>query len=237
MSVGRAQIMAMFMALMTEQLCQILLGPDVDFDLLQRLIKNPEKLRKALQKFVSPPWSKEDEVYLVTEYNKKRVEKLIQAGEYDSVDPRITSRVFPPREWAGAEEMSWVVLFYSNREVTTEEAIREMDRFGFLPSDHPEFLAFGAKYPNVQRRVPIVALRAICSSEGERFALWLGALQGARRLLLRKCETPWSPGTRFAAVGKAPPRLPAKTSANGNGEFRVYAPALHRGPNGERELY
>jgi hypothetical protein len=67
----------------------------------------------------------------------------------------------------------------------------------------PELLAFGEKYPDVQREFPVVALgSAWRDSVGNRHVPYLVRHAGRRLLYLYWLGCEWDSGYRFAAVRK-----------------------------------
>ena len=126
----------------------------------------------------------ESEVEVVEPFYRIKVDwsrsliQMIDAGWYDFADEFITEKNFPlsppdniserskhPRRGAyrtpgeftddGAVDVELVRL---NRSVDTKEVLAEIDRRSLRPATLPELLAFGEKYPDVQRQFPVVAL-------------------------------------------------------------------------------
>ena len=87
-----------------------------------------------------------------------RVEDAIKAGRYNWTN--VASENFPSKR-KGTAEME-IILIHFNREIGSDEAIREFDKQGLRPVELLELLAFGAKYPDVQREFSVVALGSVC---------------------------------------------------------------------------
>ncbi|HEY4476338.1 MAG TPA: hypothetical protein VI954_02465, partial [Candidatus Paceibacterota bacterium] len=98
-----------------------------------------------------------------------------------------------------------VELVQFNRYISTDEALRELDKVGMRPAELHELLAFGEKYPDVQREFPIVALGSVWDDQiGYRcFVPYLHGNGLGRRLFLNWVEGDWREFYRFAAVRKA----------------------------------
>ncbi len=128
------------------------------------------------------------------------VESLVAHGKYDWKNDNITSKNFPTTR-KGTAELD-IILVHLDRDVSTEEAIKELDKLGLRPAELQELLAFGAKYPDEQRKYPIVALGSVWRSLDVRLVpyLWSG---GDRRVLyLHWFVSDWHAFCRFAGVRK-----------------------------------
>ena len=130
--------------------------------------------------------------------------QMIAAGKYDSVNSNITDKHPPPPSiLAGlpikAELKLELVPF--NRTISSNDAIQELKQRGLRPATPPELLAFGATYPEEQRKYPIVALGSVWQRwDGYRFVPYLSS-DGDRRGLDRSFfGGGWRAGCRFLAV-------------------------------------
>ena len=113
----------------------------------------------ALKRFLRKenPWpSAANNVYLLTVDYSRSVEAGIAAGKYDWKNNDITSKNFPTTR-AGVAELE-IQLVHFNREISSDEAIGELDKMGLRPAELHELLAFGENYPDVQREFPVIAL-------------------------------------------------------------------------------
>ena len=137
---------------------------------------------------------------LVVNYNQSLAD-MVSTGKYDWVNSDITEKHFPNTR-RGKEEVS-LHLVHFNRNIGSEDALRELDKMGFRPATIEELLAFGAQNPEEQRKYPIVALGSVWRHlRGGRCvpSLWLGG--AGRRLGLGWWGVDWHSHCRFAAVSK-----------------------------------
>ncbi|MFZ2201786.1 MAG: hypothetical protein WAV56_00125 [Microgenomates group bacterium] len=129
------------------------------------------------------------------------VERLIRDGSYDWVNDDITSRNFPSSERGNAQIDIFLLNF--DRNISSEDAIREMDTQGLRPATLKELLALGATHTNLQRENPIVALGSEWRNpDGDRGVPDLIRGGSVRGLSLGWFVGDWFPGWRFAAVRK-----------------------------------
>ena len=129
------------------------------------------------------------------------VEDAVKLGLYDWANSDITSRNFPTKRTDKADLTIKFMQF--NRAISTEDALRELDRMGYRPAELHEILAFGEKYPDVQREFPIVALGSVWRyRHGDRGVPYLDGGGSGRGLSLRWFEDDWRDIVRFAAVRK-----------------------------------
>jgi hypothetical protein len=89
-----------------------------------------------------------------------------------------------------------------DRDASTDEVLAEMDRRGLRPALYEELLGFAEKYPDEQRKYPIVALGSeACVDGGRRVAsLWHDGF--GRCLCLGWVDGGWYGCCRFLAVRK-----------------------------------
>ena len=129
------------------------------------------------------------------------IEELVRLGGYNWSNNDITSKHFPTKR-TGKAEVS-VELIHFNRAISSEEAIREMDKMGYRPAEACELLAFGAKYPDVQREFPIFALGSVWRVlDGVRSVVCLLRGGDLRDANLYWFVNSWFDDCRFAAVRK-----------------------------------
>lgn len=141
----------------------------------------------------------EADAYLVPVDYGMSVETLVLLGRYDLANINVTSQNFPTKR-RGETELS-IVLAHFNRLTEDDEVIRELDKVGYRPAEAHELLAFGVKYPDIQREFPILALGSVWRSSNKYpFILCLDSY-GTRRLKLSSCGA-WSKVCRFAATRK-----------------------------------
>ena len=133
-------------------------------------------------------------------YNQN-VQDMVKAGKYDWVNSDINGTNFPVIR--RGEEMAEVHLIHFNRDITSEEALLELDKMGFKPEELPGLLALGAQHPELQREYPIVALgSAWRRRNGRRGVPCLFRDGSGRNLGLLWFGGSWGAGWRFAAVRK-----------------------------------
>ena len=125
---------------------------------------------------------------------------MIALGHYDWVNQNITEDRFPmPANLVlGAEPK----LFHFNRSISSDSAIKEMDKDGYCLATIWDLLDFGAKNPEVQRQFPIVALGSVCGVDGDRYVACLDRDDAKRCLDLCWFGGDWRGDCRFLAVRK-----------------------------------
>lgn len=139
--------------------------------------------------------------YKVSVNYDQTVEQFIKAGKYDWFNDDVTSLHFPSNEKDVAGVLVYLVNF--NRDISSEDAVRELDRQGLRPATLKELLALGVAQPDLQRNNPIVALGSTwCSSAGNLVVPFLGSSEGGRFLSLIRLGGGWSSSWQFAAVRK-----------------------------------
>lgn len=139
--------------------------------------------------------------YAVTVDYGMNVEDAVRLGRYDWVNENITSRNFPTKRRGTAEVV--VELIHLERYVSTEGALRELDKMGYRPAELHELLAFGEKYPDVQREFPVVAPGSVWQYPGgARGVPCLFRHGSGRSLRLDWVGLDWGGLCRFAAVRK-----------------------------------
>lgn len=134
----------------------------------------------------------------------KSLEEMIAAGKYDWRNNEITAARFPIT--GGGTVMVDGKLFHFNRNTTTDEVERELDKAGYRAATIAELLAFGASFPEVQRQFPVIALGSVGLVGGDRRVPYLHGHDAGRSLGLRwRDGVGWDDACRFLAV-----RLPAQ---------------------------
>ncbi len=133
-------------------------------------------------------------------YNQS-MEEAIRAGNYDWYNDDITSKHFPT-ERSGRHKVE-VELVHFGRDMSTNNVLAELDKCGLRPAELHELLAFGAKYPEIQRESPIIALGSVWQySSVDDYCPCLSWGGSGRDLDLGWVGRDWSSGCRFAAVRK-----------------------------------
>lgn len=90
------------------------------------------------------------------------LEQMIAAGYYDKVDSDITPERFPLSGESESKRNLVAELIHLNRVVRSKKVVTELDKMGLRPGKIEELLAFGATFPDLQRKFPIVALGSSC---------------------------------------------------------------------------
>ena len=174
---------------------------DIDSDVALGWTQNGESLARVLREALTPDNKPAGNTYPLSVDYERSVEKGVKAGRYDWANSNITSRNFPAERNGTAEvEMK---LIHFNRHISTTKALRELDRMEYRPAELHELLAFGEKYPEVQRGFPVVALGSVWQNRnGHRFVSYLFRYGLERNLHLERIENDWHEVYRFAAVRK-----------------------------------
>jgi hypothetical protein len=130
--------------------------------------------------------------------------KMISAGNYDWKNDDITAARFPVKGEGKVEFEA--KLFHFNRNISSEAAvthIKDADpQNPWEPAKTEHTLAFGAKYPEVQREYPIIGLGSVAGVDFARGVLRLNRGGSERYLDLDRLGGDWLAGCRFLAVRK-----------------------------------
>ena len=191
---------------------------DMDTEVADGWIKNPTSVGKVLR----------DGLYLSIVSNTKTVKgifpvtvdytqtlaQMIAAGKYDSINLDITDQHFPspsiptglpPSTGSGQATKAELKLelVHFNRTISSNDAIAELKQKGLRPATLPEFLAFGAIYPEEQRKYPIVALGSVWQYwYDNRYVPYLCSNDSRRSMDLHWFGYGWNDNYRFAVVRK-----------------------------------
>jgi hypothetical protein len=129
------------------------------------------------------------------------VEAAVNVGDYQAVHSDITTANFPPTR-AGQAELDIVLVRFDER-MRSEDVLQELDKEGLRATELPEFLAFGAKYPDMQRKFSIACLGSVWRDrKGYRNVPCLYTASEGRYLDLHWWDDGWYSYTRFAATQK-----------------------------------
>ena len=159
-----------------------------------------ELVARALQDIVEGRFSV-PHTYPVTVDYGMTLGDMVAAGGYDAKNDYITQENFPITG-AGMVEVEFH-LVHLNRYASTDAALVELNRQGFRPAKIEELLAFGARYKNLQKEFPIVALGSVWQSRsGDRLVANLDYWDGERNLVLGWVGYVWHEPYRFLAVRK-----------------------------------
>ena len=131
----------------------------------------------------------------------KSIEELVKLGKYDWANGDITTKNFPTKR--SGKMKTEINLIHFDRSISSEEVLKELDKMGYRAAELYELLTFGARYPDVQREFPVVALGSVWQSpSASRCVAYLRRRDSKRYLLLYDFGRGWSAYCRFAAVRK-----------------------------------
>ncbi len=136
---------------------------------------------------------------VVVDYSMTLAE-MIASGRYDWKNDDITTERFPVKGKGKVE--TTVELIHLNRVIATDEVKKEIDKMGMRPATMEELLAFGATFPEVQRRFPIIALGSVSQLGDFRDVPFLDVDDSERGLSLDWSDDEWGERCRFLAVRK-----------------------------------
>lgn len=180
--------------------------PELDADVMQGWIQNPKSLQEILACALCPPRR-----FTATLDYSQSLATMIQLGKYDWASGCITAERFPL-----TGEGKWEVeyeLGHLNQNISSKDAVAEIKKRGLEPAETEELLAFGAKYPELQRQFPIVALGSVTDGDGERGRACLCRRGVMRDLDLYYCDDGWLACFRFLAV-KSRHRIDQQTTSS-----------------------
>jgi len=129
------------------------------------------------------------------------VQEAIEAGKYQAVHADINAKNFPSTR-SGQAALEIVLVRFEQR-MKSEDVLQELDKEGLRAAELPEFLAFGAKYPDVQRKFSIAGLGSVWRDrKGYRNVPCLYEASEGRYLDLHWWDDAWYSYSRFAATRK-----------------------------------
>jgi hypothetical protein len=142
--------------------------------------------------------------YPVTVNYDRSVEDGIAAGHYDWQNEEITSRKFPSSR-TGTADLEIILVKFDDT-MDSKAALRELDENGLRAAELSELLAFGEKYPDVQREFQVVALGSQMYNWSNFRITCLSTLpildRDERSLHVYPFDSEWIASTLFAAVRK-----------------------------------
>ncbi|HEY4715179.1 MAG TPA: hypothetical protein VIH31_01605 [Candidatus Paceibacterota bacterium] len=129
----------------------------------------------------------------------KILEQLIADGKYDWKNPDIKEKNFPIKD--KTKRMATIELFHFGFDISSESAVKAMEKEGFRPATIEELLALGAKHPELQKEFPIIALGSVWKNfDGYRGVPELYWDDSERDLRLNDWAGGWRGRYRFAGV-------------------------------------
>ena len=129
------------------------------------------------------------------------LEQMISAGKYDWKNNDITAKNFPI-SGIGVQDVTFELVHF-DRTISTQDATKEILARGLEVAKIEHLLAFGEKYPDEQRKYPIVALGSFCLLEDDRYYPSLNHSDDERHLALPWYRSGWFDVCRFLAVRKS----------------------------------
>jgi len=125
-------------------------------------VRNPVFFEEA-KKFLrgEPCWvdkivdTASDLLRVTVDYTKS-IAEMIKVNNFGWFNDDVTDKHFPVKG-SGQSELEFKVHDFG-RAISSEDAIAEADKMGFRVAEPIEGLAFAVKYPDVQRKNPIVVL-------------------------------------------------------------------------------
>jgi len=128
------------------------------------------------------------------------LEAMIKAGHYDVIETDITAKRFP---LSGIGQVAFEPkLFHFNRNISSKDVIKEMEKQGFRPATIEDLLAYGAALPEEQRKFSIVALGSVTKINGDRYVAYLSEDDSERGLYLGLFGFEWDGLDHFLGVRK-----------------------------------
>lgn len=175
---------------------------DINPDVALGWTQNCESLARILREALTPDRNKKSSnTFPVTVNYNLLVEDAVRLGRYDSVNSDITSYNFKTEQTGVAEVVVELICF--RRVISVKDVLSEFDQQGYRPAELHELLAFGKKYPDVQREFPVVALGSVRQDRfRSRLVPYLSGSGSERRLNLFWFEHGSDEVCRFAAVRK-----------------------------------
>lgn len=141
--------------------------------------------------------------YPITMNYAQSLADMIAAGKYNNVNENITAKNFPITG-VGTVNLEIVLFqpnFQPNRDIESDDVVKEMDQMGLRPATLPELCAYGATYPEPQREFLIVGLDSSwVRPSGDRVVPYLAGWLDERYMDLVGRDAKWHADHRFAAV-------------------------------------
>jgi hypothetical protein len=134
---------------------------------------------------------------IAVDYNKS-LQDMIAAGKYDWVNPDIAPEKFPV-EGTGSKKFR-TKLFDFGRHIFSEDAVAAMQNEKFTPGGHVHGLAYGATFPEEQRKYPIASLGSSAQVGGYRCVVCLYGDDAGRGLGLIYWSGDWYDSWHFLGV-------------------------------------
>ena len=147
---------------------------------------------KAIAKLIADGWRQAKAIATMS------LSELIVMGGYDWVNSDIKAENFPIDKSFNPDEETR--LFHFNREMSSEQVKKEMDKEGWKPATIWHLLMLGIKNPELQKQFPIIALVSVWRDLVP-YLGWSG-IDRKRDLSLLRFDDRWLGDCRFLAVRK-----------------------------------
>lgn len=142
-------------------------------------------------------------IVLSVDYGQS-LEQMIVAGNYDWTNSDITVKRFGPKG-EGIQQFE-AKVFHFDRNISSKIAVEEIKAADtanpWEPGKIEHLLAFGVKYPEEQRKYPIIGLGSVAEVRGGRDVPYLYRVDRERDLGLCWWGNDWGGRCRFLAVRK-----------------------------------
>ncbi len=138
-------------------------------------------------------------VYPVTVDYDQTLDQMIEAGKYDHND-NITAENFPIEE--GTVEIE-VVLVHFNHDISSENAIKEMEQMGLEPAKREHLLAYSAQHWQCDPELIVALGSSQVITNGNRNVPCLIGCYGDREFKWLSFDGDWLDSWRFLAVRKS----------------------------------
>lgn len=159
-----------------------------------------------------------ERTYVVTIEENATMQKLLERGHFDRTNEGITEHAFPikTRGDLTIKLVRGAQIFPTATSIRTGDLMKKLENQGLVPISAGYLLALGAKYPDLQRSMVIVALGSVWEQMGtyredgrevqrEMSPPLVSFLYGSptsRTVDLCQFRSTWDPKTIFAVVAK-----------------------------------
>lgn len=168
----------------------------------QKWIENPSALASALAKALRSEAAGEYKTLTVPA--DIPLTRRIAVGRYSWVNENITKVNFP-HDPMSVGECEWKMVHFE-QETSSEDALAAIKVSDWVPATIEHLLVFGKKYPEEQKKYPIVALGSWCTVDGDRYVPVLNSDDRGdgmdRSLALNEWDGDWYEHHRFLVVRK-----------------------------------
>ncbi len=150
--------------------------------------------RNPFEKFVAP-----DDIKLTLTITPSTIDEMIVAGKYDKVNESVVKKFSFDPVTIGEWEFK---LVSTDKPISPEVAKELCEGDGFQEAKLEHLLAFGAMFPEEQKKNPVIASASVGGIDGDPHVPLLWFREGERRLALRWWSSAWRNNDRFLSVRK-----------------------------------